>query len=777
MATPRILVVDNDPKSLDVVTDLLSGSGYAVTGVGDGAAALERVEQDHFDLVLAWGQIPPSDGPGLLEAVKTASPETLGIIVSPDGAPGFSEKGLDRGADDFLDPSTGPTELLFRISSLLEKRELREELRRARKVISLQGRALNTVHQGVALIDSRSSGHPVVFVNRGLTNMIGYGEDEIIGRSLRFLHGPETDPEMVGKIRKSIETGDEFSGEILHYKKDGSPFWILLTVTPLVEEGGDIRYWTASLVDLTLRKEIEASLVESEERFRQLTENIEDVFILSTPRMERVLYVSPSYENIFARASADLYRSPDSRLEAVHPNDRLKVIAIFGKSAEEKYEIEYRIQHPDGKVHWIRERGYPIFDREGRVFRIAGILSDITDEKTLRDEADQRLQQIIQADRLAALGEVVAGVAHEINNPNSFITYNIPLLEENWSIFQPIIEKYAAEHPERSSAHSSYAELMEDMAEIIDAIKVGSDRINRVVSNLRDFARLDESKLTRPVDIREVIEKTLTIVGAQLRRSAERIDLEIAEGLPAIQGHAQKLEQVVANLLVNASHAVKDLSGGRIRIGARYLERIDAVLVEIDDTGRGIPIDVLSRIFEPFFTTRRPTGGTGLGLSVSYGLVQEHRGRIGVISRPGAGSRFTVYLPVSKETQIDLHPTILCVDDDMSLLKMVRSMLIKVEDEFVETTARPEEVMRYLESHPEIDIVLSDVSMPKIDGWDLLARIRKKFPMISVVLYSGHPEALKPPPDVQDRPDAILEKPFEKFDLVQVLSTIGRQRL
>ena len=379
---------------------------------------------------------------------------------------------------------------------------------------------------------------------------------------------------------------------------------------------------------------MEASLEAGEDLFRQVAESIDEVFILAKPRLEKVLYVSPSYERIWGDSCEVLYASPQSRLEAVYLDDRLRIMAYLERKVPQKYEIEYRVQQQEGDVRWVRERGFPIAEEAGRIDRIAIIIADITEEKKLRKEAEIRLQQIVQADRLAALGEVVAGVAHEINNPNSFITYNIPLLEETWKIFKPIIGAHAAANVGRKVAHTDFAELMEDMEEIIKAIKIGSERINRVVSNLKDFARLDESTHNRPVD---VIEKTMTIVGAQLRRCAEDISLSLSDQLPSIPGQAQKLEQVVANLLVNAARSLPAKTDSRITIASRHLERLSAVLVEIEDNGKGMPANILGRIFEPFFTTRRAAGWTGLGLSVSYGLVKEHQGTLGVLSRPGGG--------------------------------------------------------------------------------------------------------------------------------------------
>ncbi len=525
------------------------------------------------------------------------------------------------------------------------------------------------------------------------------------------------------------------------------------------------------------RKLVEAALKESEERFRQFAENSAAVFWSATPDMGEMLYVSPTCQNIWGCSPKDLYENPAVKMAAIHPDDRIRILQAANKNRLKEHNEEYRIIRADGTICWIFERVFPIFNDSGEVYRVAGIASDVTEAKRLRQEADERLQQIVQADRLVALGEVVAGVAHEINNPNSFITYNIPLLRETWDIFKPILHRYASNHPDWKRGDMSFHELMEDMHEIIEAIKIGSDRINRVVESLKDFARLDETAYTRPVNVNEVIQNTLTIVGAQLKKSVAKLEFFPGKDLPEIQGHFQKLEQVVANILVNAAEFVLDKDAGRVSITTRYLDRLRSVVILIEDNGKGMEKDVVNRIFEPFFTTRRTSGGTGLGLSVSYGLVKEHNGIIGVLSRPNLGTRFSIFLPVDKTVHLDLNPTILCVDDDVTVLNMVQSLFLRVRDDFVETTSDPERVLAYLEENPEVDIVLSDVRMPGMDGWELLEKIKARFPLIAVILYSGFPELPERKFDASVQPDYFLQKPFQIDKLTQVIDTLGRQKL
>ncbi len=525
------------------------------------------------------------------------------------------------------------------------------------------------------------------------------------------------------------------------------------------------------------RRQAQEELRAVEERFGQLAGNINMVFWITSLDGDEIIYINQAFESIWGISLETLRRRPKSWLDALHPEDRDRMpAALGGHDSGEFGTCEYRIERPDNSIRWIRDRFFPVRNAWGEIHRIARISEDVTEEKRMRKEAEYHLQQIVQADKMASLGEVVAGVAHEINNPNSFIAYNVPLLEETWKVFEPIISEYASAHPEWRKGKLSLDVFREEMREIIEAIKIGSDRISGVVSNLKDFARTDQGIQARPVQINEVIEKTLTIVGSQLRKQADQVNLSLSDNLPSIDGHFQKLEQVVANLLLNAAHALPVKDKGKISVTTRYVGRLRSILIEIEDNGEGIKAEVMSRIFEPFFSTRRASGGTGLGLSVSYGLVREHGGTIGVLSKPGIGSRFTVYLPVEREAEIRLSPIILCVDDNQGFLNMLRTIFIKVNTD-IETLESAEAALVYLEEHPEVDIVLSDLIMPGMDGWELLAKVKARFPLISFILYTGHQDALKGKPKGVPFPDYFLEKPFRVQQLTKLINSIGRQTL
>lgn len=492
-----------------------------------------------------------------------------------------------------------------------------------------------------------------------------------------------------------------------------------------------------------------------------------------------ITYMGKSVEVITGYSAEQFMDDPAFWMNHVHPDDRNRVATELQLLINEGIQRrEYRLQAADGSYKWISSCTRLIKDEDGRNDYIVGAAQDISEEKKMKQEADMHTQQVIQADKLASLGEVVAGVAHEINNPNSFITYNIPLLEESWEIFVPIINDYVKKHPGSKHGNISLEEMAGEMGEIIHAIKTGSDRINKIVANLKDFARLDESAPSRMVDFNKVINDTLTIVGAQARKSVGRIELDLADNLPKFHGHFQKLEQVMANLIMNAAQAVPEKEKGKITIRTRVNMRLHSIIVEVEDNGRGMAPHETERIFEPFFTTRRSCGGTGLGLSVSYGLVQEHKGRICVLSRAGLGTKFTVILPIDRrQSQLDLQPTILCVDEDPQTIVLVNSFFAKVLNLPARSISSADEVITFLQDHPEVDMVLYDMLVHEVVGWPLLENIKRKFPLLPVICISDMPAQERQSAGRDFLPDYFLAKPLELEKLAKIIRTIGRLRI
>ena len=258
-------------------------------------------------------------------------------------------------------------------------------------------------------------------------------------------------------------------------------------------------------------------------------------------------------------------------------------------------------------------------------------------------------QQLIQSDRLASLGQLVSGIAHEINNPNTFIRGNIGIVAEAMETILPMLDDHAEKNIDFKIARLPYKYFRKNIPILLSDMQKGADRIMNIVSDLRKFARRDEGHLDEDVDFNLVIESSLRLVHNQVKRTAN-INLDLAEKIPTIKGNVQKLEQVMVNIIINASHAIEQKNNGEM--GNIYIKTFlysnNKLYVQIKDDGTGMTNDVKKRIFDPFFTTKKARQGTGLGLSIAYGIIEEHGGTISVDSWPGEGSEFKIVLPLQR---------------------------------------------------------------------------------------------------------------------------------
>jgi PAS domain S-box-containing protein len=491
-----------------------------------------------------------------------------------------------------------------------------------------------------------------------------------------------------------------------------------------------------------------------------------------------ITFVSNTIEEITGYPASRFIEDEGFWSDHIHPDDRQRVVSeLQAEWKKDTHRVSYRFRVMDDSYRWFSDYWRIIRLPAGVSTYIVGAWQDVTEDKRIRQEGELRLQQMIQTHKLTALGEVVAGIAHEINNPISFMAYNIPVLEEIWNEVEEIITANGVNHPAWKKKGLTQQEICQHMREIIEAFKIGGSRINRIITGLKEFSRSDETTHKKLMTIQDVIEGALIIVGAQIRMTVSQIDQDIADNIPPLQGHFQKLEQVLTNLMINAHQAIPAGKKGRIVIRCRYIERLNAVVLEVEDNGEGMDPETMDHIFEPFFTTRRDRDGTGLGLSISYGLIKEHHGIIGVMSRPGKGSKVSIFLPLDGETNISVYPAILCIDHNVKYLKQLKANFVDAVIWRSEAHDTINDIINFLEEHPEVDIVVSEIRLKGFDGWQLLESIRSRFPLLPVIFYSSDKKVIKPPAQVEELPDMAIQKPFNLDKLQKVIHDLGRQRL
>lgn len=284
---------------------------------------------------------------------------------------------------------------------------------------------------------------------------------------------------------------------------------------------------------------------------------------------------------------------------------------------------------------YIQVHALPVYNQDHEVDGIIEFYRDVTLEKTYE-------QQLQQAEKLASIGQLVSGIGHEINNPNQFIRGNVRIIQQALEDILPIIDEYAREHADLKIARLNYEFFRQHIMTLVEDMAHGSERIKAIVEGLRTFTRKDEGLLVDKVDINTIIETATRLVQNEVKKHAE-VALDLSPGLPSFTGNSQKIEQVLVNLIVNASQAMPDERRGTITV--RTQVDGDAILIEVEDDGKGMKESTLNQIFNPFFTTKRASGGTGLGLPIVHRIVEEHGGSIAVKSRPGAGTTFSVRIP------------------------------------------------------------------------------------------------------------------------------------
>jgi len=266
-------------------------------------------------------------------------------------------------------------------------------------------------------------------------------------------------------------------------------------------------------------------------------------------------------------------------------------------------------------------------------------------QDALNARLEQANKQLLQSEKLAAIGQLAAGVAHEINNPVGYVYSNLQTLENYLNdLFRltDAIDTAASLEDLRQIRHNiDYNYLREDLKDLLSESREGIERVKTIISAMKDFSHIEEEEF-KQADLHRGIETTLNVVNNELKYKAEVVR-DFGE-LPHVECIASQINQVIMNLLVNAAHAIEDF--GKITIRTRH--QGDSVTLEVEDTGKGIASEHLNRIFEPFFTTKGIGKGTGLGLSLSFNIIKKHNGEIEVHSEPGQGTRFRITLPVTQ---------------------------------------------------------------------------------------------------------------------------------
>jgi PAS domain S-box-containing protein len=400
------------------------------------------------------------------------------------------------------------------------------------------------------------------------------------------------------------------------------------------------------------RRRLELALRATEQRFDEVAARIAEVLWVRSLDGE-FLYLSPSFDQIWGRSRAGM--TPSRWESYVHPEDR-----AFGEEARAhwvaaaEYELEYRIVRPDGQIRRIRNRGYPIYDG-GELARYGGILRDVTEETRLQ-------QELRLAQKLEAIGQLAAGVAHEINTPAQYVSDNVTFLSEAFRDLLPLLKSFgdllAMGHEVAPAEIEGFRKLARDadldylVGELPSALQqtvAGIGQIKKIVKAMKEFSHPADD--VKAIDLNHAIETTVTVAKNEWKYVAD-VTLDLAPDLPAVACNPSEINQVLLNLIVNAAHAIGDVVGrdgkskGEINIATRAND--ECVVITVADTGCGIPEAIRDKIYDPFFTTKAIGKGTGQGLAIAHRIIRErHGGTIECESTVGKGTQFVIRLPVT----------------------------------------------------------------------------------------------------------------------------------
>lgn len=472
--------------------------------------------------------------------------------------------------------------------------------------------------------------------SQGVVNLFGYtSKSELMKVEVPSMYANPADGARV--IQEIIEKGFVENLPLKIRTKKGDIRSILITSAAMKDEEGEV-FLHGSVTDISERKLAEEKLFSSKATLSTIFDGISDPFIMLDKelRIKRLnkaakkYYALTSFQEALGKFCFEGFRGRSSPCEGCEKC--LSELHGFSGSYERRGGM-YPDRIEQVFVDVVRDRsGTP----EATIVRIY----DITEVKI-------RSQQLIQSEKLASLGLLIAGIAHEINNPNNFIYFNTPILRTYLQFLLGIVDKYIAAHPDLQAFGRPYPDFREDCFKLLANIEHGTNRINQIVGNLREFVRDRGTGEMRQIDLKQVVEKTLSICQGRLKKAVKTFTTHIPEILPPLFTDPLALEQVLVNLLINAAQAAdKDDSWIQLNITGPQ-EPEGEVVIEVNDNGCGMDSETLDKIFVPFFTTKAVGIGTGLGLSISHRLIAELGGGIEVESEVGKGSSFSLRLPTN----------------------------------------------------------------------------------------------------------------------------------
>lgn len=461
---------------------------------------------------------------------------------------------------------------------------------------------------------------------------------------------PETIEVLRNEVYPALERGEGWEGEIDVIDARGRRFPIWERADAILDQKGNLICSFGFMHDISENRRMREGL----RRYEFLVNTSKDIMLL----VDRDLACEAANAACFEAFNKEQDDVIGKNVRNLFEQEN--ILAWIEESLTkchegESVEGEEWLNFPSGASLYMKVSFYPFYSEKESEFVTHAVVvfrdftaNKLMEEEKIAQEKKRREEELRQADKMIALGTLVAGVAHEINNPNSLIMMNASLLQRSWQSLMPVVDEYYLDNPDFEVGGMTYEEFKGEIQESYDDILEGSRRIKRIVDDLKNFARKEQNEEKRPEDMNALISSALTLMNAELKKSTSNLKVDLAEDLPFVVSNFQRIEQVIVNLVQNACHALPNTEKGII-IETRYDAPAKDVVITVTDEGEGINEEALKHIFDPFFTTKRDKGGTGLGLSVSIGIVNDHEGDLSFSSEEGKGTTATLRLPAYDE--------------------------------------------------------------------------------------------------------------------------------
>jgi len=614
----------------------------------------------------------------------------------------------------------------------------------------------------------------ITFFNEYALRFFGFSHDEVMGRNVVGTIVPLTDSSGKDLANMILDIGinpEKYaSNENENICKDGRRVWVSWTNKPILDDHGKCVEILCVGNDITQLKKANELLKESEERYRKIIDTTSE-WIWEMDLSGKHTYSNPGSISILGYEQREFVGQRADFL--LHEEDRAEVNARLPQLIKEKKGWKgwvLRWRHKDGTYRYLESNASPIFDSDGELTGYLGADRDITDRIKAEEEKEKLMLQLYQSQKMESVGRLAGGVAHDFNNMLSAIL-----------------------------GHTELAMMKTDQSDPIcgdlKAIQTAALRSAELTRQLLAFAR-KQTVLPRVLDLNNTIEGMLKML---VRLIGEDIDLVWMPGknLWPVKIDPSQIDQMLVNLCINARDAIKGAGKITIESGNISFDRDycsvhpgfipgEYVMMAVSDNGAGMSKEVLEHLFEPFYTTKDVGKGTGLGLATIYGIVKQNNGFVNVYSEPGAGTTFRIYLPREMEADPEMLPetvfetpmghgeTILLVEDEPTILDVTRAMLQKLGYRVLPAGV-PGEALRLSKEHAgDIDLMITDVIMPEVNGKDLCGLIMEVRAGMKCLFTSGYTANTIAHHGVLDQDVHFIQKPFSMHDLaVKVREALG----